>query len=85
MSGLLQSKACPGYPVGTCGKRILLPVTEEEASAYMDGAKIQVCLANYNADIRERFLSGYCPTCWRKAFGADDVSSSAPRSGDSVQ
>lgn len=80
MSGLLQSKPCPG-----CGKRITVPVTDEEREDYQAGARVCICLRRYNADIRERFITGYCPTCWNKLFGADDVSSSAPRSGDSVQ
>lgn len=74
MSALLQSKPCP-----CCGKRILLPVTEEEASAYYDGAPIQIALANRSAEIRERYVSGFCPTCWKKQFGSDGASPSGSR------
>ncbi len=78
MSALIQSLPCPG-----CSKRILLPVTEEEAEAlHTPGVTIQAALVNYCADIRERFVTGWCPSCWSKKFGSDGVLPPPPRTGD---
>lgn len=63
----ISSKPCPD-----CNAVISFEI--DGASLYLanQGATIQQVLPDKSNDVRERFLTGYCPECWTKIFGSDD-------------
>lgn len=63
-----HSLPCPG-----CGARAGIMVNADEVSALdlrrgARGNRIQVVLWRFDANLRERFISGYCVPCWDKLF-----------------
>lgn len=60
----LTSLHCPN-----CGEQETILITEEEYSNLKNGELIQVALSRFPEDIRERFISGFCPKCWKNIFG----------------
>ena len=63
----VKSKDCPG-----CGNHEVYDVTEEEYALYISGAHIQRAFPKLLPEERERFISGYCPTCWNVIMGGQD-------------
>ena len=55
----VTSHACP-----MCGDRVTITVTPDKLFAYNQGAYAQDVLSDYDADVRERFISGICDVCW---------------------
>ena len=55
----VTSHACP-----MCGTTDTVIVTPEELFAYNQGSMVQQVLSRFDADIRERFISGICGECW---------------------
>ena len=51
-----------------CGEQETILITEEEYSNLQKGELIQIALKRFPADTRERFLSGFCPKCWKNIF-----------------
>lgn len=62
-----DSKPCP-----TCGTTLTISLESSQLFQYNQGAFIQDVLPHLNADDRERFMSGYCKTCWNAMFPAED-------------
>jgi len=64
----VRTKPCP-----RCGETVVVKMRRRQFEALRDHHEpIQQTLANFNADTRERFLSGYCPTCWDVIFPDDE-------------
>ena len=63
----VTSHACP-----MCDTSVTITVTPEQLFAYNQGAYVQTVLADYDADVREQFISGTCSDCWN-AMWADDT------------
>lgn len=58
--------ACP-----ICGHANEIAVNEEDYFDWsFDGALVQDAFPYLSADEREMLVSGICPTCWEKTFGA---------------
>ena len=64
---VVTSNPCP-----TCKTTKTVAITGDKLFAYNQGAMAQDVLSAYDADIRERFISGYCSDCW-DAMWADDA------------
>lgn len=63
----VSSKACP-----TCEDVITIQIAPEKLYAYNQGAYAQDVLSGYDADVRERFMTGTCGTCWDSMFSFDE-------------
>jgi len=59
----VMTKVCP-----QCGQTATVTVNEEDWRKYLKGMLMQEALPYLTADIRERFVSGYCPNCWNEIF-----------------
>ncbi len=64
---LIDSKPCP-----TCGDVLTISLAPEKLFAYNQGAYVQEVLSDYDADTRERFMTGTCAYCWDAMFGGLD-------------
>lgn len=51
--------------------REIAPVTEEQFDSWRSGMLIQRAMPLLSRDDREGLISGYCTTCWNKAFKDD--------------
>ena len=60
---VVTSPACP-----MCGDQVSIKITPDKLYAYNQGAYAQTVLSEYPDDVRERFISGVCGTCWVKLF-----------------
>lgn len=58
---VVTSNPCPN-----CNTTKTVPISSDKLFAYHQGAMAQEVLSDYDAGIRERFISGYCDTCWNK-------------------
>jgi predicted RNA-binding Zn-ribbon protein involved in translation (DUF1610 family) len=59
-------------PCPDCGESIVLELTTWEAEHLrINDQPIQVTLKRFDADTRERFITGFCPKCWDKMFKDD--------------
>ena len=63
----LTSVECP-----MCASQLTIEI--DGTSVYLDsqGALIQKSLPDLNPEVRERFISGICGTCWSDLFGSGD-------------
>lgn len=61
------SKPCP-----MCNQTMSVEITGDKVFHYHQGALLQDVLPDLTLDERERFISGYCATCWVEMFGDDD-------------
>lgn len=52
------------HPCPMCGETQTVKVTSAELYAYNQGSMAQQVLSNYDAGVRERFISGICNDCW---------------------
>lgn len=55
-----------------CGCRQRIQVTQDEANAYNNGARIQDAFPNMPAGDREWLISGICGTCFDEMFDEED-------------
>lgn len=60
------------HPCPTCNQTQNVAITSDKLFAYHQGAYAQDVLSAYDADVRERFITGICGICWNEMFG-DDV------------
>jgi predicted RNA-binding Zn-ribbon protein involved in translation (DUF1610 family) len=60
------------HPCPMCGDTQNVAITSDKLFAYHQGAYAQEVLSDFDADIRERFISGTCPTCWDSMFSEDE-------------
>lgn len=63
---VVTSHACP-----MCKETKTVSITSDKLYAYNQGALAQTVLSDYDVDVRERFITGYCGTCWDTMFNAD--------------
>lgn len=59
----LKSHPCP-----FCKSSTEILITENQYRQLKSGHLIQNVLTDFSADIRERFISGICPDCWKEIF-----------------
>ena len=55
-----------------CGDTKVLTLPEEGYMAWQNGENIQNALPEFDANDRERLVSGICPSCWDKMFSYDE-------------
>jgi hypothetical protein len=55
-----------------CGDTKTVSISSEELFSYNQGAYAQDVLSSYDADIRERFISGMCGICWDAMFDLEE-------------
>ena len=63
----IESPACMH-----CNETTMIEITAPQLWAMNNGAHAQEVLPDTPAEIRERFISGTCPTCWNRIFGTDE-------------
>jgi hypothetical protein len=65
----VTSNPCP-----MCNDTLTITITPEKLFAYNQGGYAQDVLSAYDADVRERFISGICAMCWMfdEEFGEDE-------------
>jgi len=56
-----------------CKKTTTIEITAPQLWDINNGAHAQEVLPNETAEVRERFISGTCGTCWDKIFPTYDV------------
>ncbi len=54
-----------------CSQESAISANPRDVEAWRDGVLIQDAMPYLDADQREMFISGICPTCWNKMFGED--------------
>jgi len=64
----ITSLRCPN-----CGGTETIELTDEENASRMRGSFAQVWGRRFSADVRERFISGYCAPCWDRIFADAEV------------
>ena len=55
-----------------CKETATIEITATQLWAMNNGAHAQEVLPNETAEVRERFISGTCGTCWNRIFGNED-------------
>ena len=60
------------HPCPTCNEEKTVSISSQQLFAYRQGGLAQTVLSDYDADVRERFITGICGVCWDSMFG-DDV------------
>jgi hypothetical protein len=67
--GLYQvtSKPCPD-----CTTSVSLQISGQSLYLANQGALVQAVMPDQPADVRERFVTGYCAECWSKIFGDEE-------------
>jgi ribosomal protein S27E len=60
---LATSLDCPD-----CKENTTIEITGGNLFAYHNGMFVHEIFPDMSPDIRERFISGYCPECWNKLF-----------------
>jgi hypothetical protein len=63
---LIHTKMCP-----ECGREDQYEVTEDELTAYMNGAFVQVAFPHLTVDQREQLITGLDKECWDKVMGPE--------------
>ena len=62
----ISSLECP-----VCKDTETIEITGSELYRINQGER-NVLAPRISADVRERFISGYCPTCWDELYGTDE-------------
>ena len=60
------------HPCPTCNETETVSIASDKLYAYNQGAYAQDVLSEYDADVRERFISGMCSPCWDSLFADFD-------------
>ena len=60
------------HPCPTCGEEKTVSISSEQLFAYRQGGYAQTVLSDYDADTRERFITGICGGCWNEMFGDEE-------------
>ena len=55
-----------------CGDSVTVEITPDKLFAYNQGAYAQEVLSEFDAGIREHFISGTCEVCWVMMFDFDE-------------
>ena len=59
-------------PCRTCEQTISLEIGGYALFHLNQGAGAMTVLPDVSVDVRERFMSGYCPPCWTALFADDE-------------
>lgn len=59
-------------PCPMCNETLTTEIEGAFLYAYNRGGSITEVFPNLSIDERERFISGYCSTCWTEMFGDDE-------------
>ena len=54
-----------------CSQEVAIDANPRDVDEWRNGDLIQNVMSYLDADQREMFISGTCPTCWTKMFGED--------------
>ena len=54
-----------------CSPESAINANPRDVESWRNGHLIKDAMPYLNADQREMFISGTCPTCWTKMFGED--------------
>jgi hypothetical protein len=68
MKVMNERYAVTSHPCPRCNEDLTVSVSSQELFAYRQGALAQDVLSAYDADVRERFISGTCNNCWNAMF-----------------
>lgn len=60
---VISTLACPH-----CKNIAKIQITDDEYAALENGAYVQDALSRFPADVRERFITGFCGPCWDEMF-----------------
>ena len=67
MNTIYLETSCP-----FCGHSNTILVYEDDFLAWQNGKLIQDAFPYLSPEDREMLISGICPTCWEKMFGAEE-------------
>ena len=59
-------------PCRTCEQTISLEINGQALFQLNQGAGAMTVLPDVSVDVRERFMSGYCPPCWTALFADEE-------------
>jgi hypothetical protein len=59
-------------PCPKCGDILTLDISGQQLFAYNQGSPASRVFPEGNEGMWERFISGYCDTCWTDLFGEDE-------------
>jgi hypothetical protein len=68
----LSAYAVTSRPCPTCNESLTIEISTEKMFLYNQGGYVQDVLNNFDVDVRERFITGTCGTCWNAIFGSDE-------------
>jgi hypothetical protein len=68
----LSAYVVTSLPCPTCKETTSIAIAPEKLFLYNQGAKVQDVLVGFDVDVRERFISGICGTCWNSMFDFDE-------------
>ena len=60
------------HPCPKCKEVLSIEIAPNKLYLYKQGGYAQDVLEGFEPDVRERFMTGFCPTCWAAMFGNDD-------------
>lgn len=63
----IESLKCP-----TCKQTTIVEIGGYALFQLNQGAGAMTVLPDVSVDVRERFMSGFCPPCWTAAFADDE-------------
>lgn len=63
----VTSHACP-----MCSSVLVIEIPSHKLFEYNQGGLAHQVLSDFDADTRERFISGTCSPCWDSLFSFDD-------------
>jgi hypothetical protein len=66
------SYSATSLPCPKCGDILHLDITGQQLFAYNQGSTADKVFPEGNEDLWERFISGYCNTCWDELFGDEE-------------
>ncbi len=64
----LTSVQCPG-----CETRLTLDISSDKVFAMNQGALVTEVIGDQTPDVRERFISGICGSCWDLMFSVSEL------------
>ena len=64
--------AVTSLPCPVCAQTATVEIPSHSLWQYNQGALIHNVMPSESDDVRERFISGYCATCWTATFGDGD-------------
>lgn len=68
----LSAYVVTSLPCPTCKETTSIEIAPEKLFLYNQGGKVQDVLSGFDIDVRERFMTGTCGTCWNAIFDFDE-------------